>query len=324
MKFQLARRNRISLPYDSPEEVRSSYAFDDLPSFLDAYYEGMGVLQTSEDFYDLAMAYFRKAAPQNLRYVEMFFDPQAHTSRGVSFHTVVSGLRRAQLEAEQQLGIRSALIMCFLRDFSAEFAMATLLESLPYREWIIGVGLDSDENGNPPSKFADVFSRARSESYLLTMHCDVDICGSISHIREVLEQIQVARIDHGTNIIEDPELVELAIERGIGLTSCPISNTWISNDSKADLIEKLSEQGLKIAINSDDPAYFGGYIAENYQRVKDEIGATDDFCAQLARNAVDISWAPSVVKEQLREEIEHYLDSCRASCWSVRGNTPSS
>ena len=180
LKFELAQRNGIKLPFDTPEQVRASYKFDDLTSFLDAYYDGMSVLQTAEDFYALAMAYFRKVAPQNLRYAEIFFDPQAHTSRGVPFNTVITGLRRAQIEAEQQLGITSALIMCFLRDFQPEYAMATLLESLPYRRWILGVGLDSDENGNPPSKFASVFARAKAEGYLLTMHCDVDIPGSMS------------------------------------------------------------------------------------------------------------------------------------------------
>lgn len=307
LKFELAKRNGIKLPFDTPEQVRASYGFDDLPSFLDAYYDGMNVLLTSDDFYDLAMAYFRKVAPQNLRYVEIFFDPQAHTSRGVSLDTVISGLRRAQVEAEQQFGISSALIMCFLRDFQAEYAMATLLESLPYKPWILGVGLDSDENGNPPSKFAAVFARARAEGYLLTMHCDVDIPGSIDNIASVITEIGVARIDHGTNIVENPGLVKVIAERGIGLTSCPISNTWVSDGSKVELVKQLVEQGVKVTLNSDDPAYFGGYIAENFQRVADEGKVSDQFLAQLALNAVDISWAPAVLKAQLRGEIDEYV-----------------
>ena len=308
LKFELAQRNGIKLPFDTPEQVRASYKFDDLTSFLDAYYDGMSVLQTAEDFYALAMAYFRKVAPQNLRYAEIFFDPQAHTSRGVPFNTVITGLRRAQIEAEQQLGITSALIMCFLRDFQPEYAMATLLESLPYRRWILGVGLDSDENGNPPSKFASVFARAKAEGYLLTMHCDVDIPGSIEHIATVIKEIGVARIDHGTNIVEDPELVRLIAERGIGLTSCPISNTWVSDGSKVALIKQLAGEGVKVTVNSDDPAYFGGYIAENYQRVADEGDVSNEFLTQLARNAVDISWAPAVLKAQLRGEIDTYAE----------------
>lgn len=306
LKFELAKRNGVELGFETPEQVRDSYAFDDLTSFLGAYYEGMSVLLESEDFYDLAMAYFRKVAAQNVRYVEMFFDPQAHTSRGVTFDAVITGLRRAQIEAEQSLGVSSALIMCFLRDSSADYAMATLLESLPYRQWILGVGLDSDENGNPPEKFAAVFARARKEGYLLTMHCDVDIPGSIDHIRQVVEEIGVARIDHGTNVVEDPALVEYLVDNGIGLTSCPISNTWVSDGSKVSLILDLAGRGVKVTINSDDPAYFGGYIAENYQQVVDEGGVGGDFLAQLALNAVDISWAPLRLKDQLRAEIQEF------------------
>ncbi len=306
LKFDLAQRNGVKLAFDTPDEVRRSYDFTDLTSFLVSYYEGMEVLLKAEDFYDLAMAYFTKVASQNVRYVEMFFDPQAHTSRGVSFDTVISGLRRAQLEAEQSLGVSSALIMCFLRDFSPEYAMATLLEALPYRSWILGVGLDSDENGNPPEKFAKVFARARDEGYLLTMHCDVDIPGSIEHIRQVVEDIGVARIDHGTNVIEDPSLVQYLIENNIGLTSCPISNTWVTEDSRAHLAKELAERGVKVTLNSDDPAYFGGYMNENYQRFADDTGADEDLLLALASNAVDISWAPPRLKELLRAEIEEH------------------
>ncbi|EPD26563.1 adenosine deaminase [Actinotignum timonense] len=306
LKFKLAARNGVELPYASEEEVRASYQFDDLASFLDAYYEGMSVLLTAEDFYDLAMEYFRKVARQNVRYVEMFFDPQAHTSRGVEFHTVISGLRRAQIEAREQLGVDSALIMCFLRDFQAEYAMATLLESLPYRPWIIGVGLDSDETGNPPAKFGAVFAKARELGYQLTMHCDVDIADSAEHIRQVLEDVRVDRVDHGTNVVEKPELVEYMAEHGIGLTSCPISNTWVSDGSKVGLLTELDKRGVKVTVNSDDPAYFGGYIAENYQRVADEAGADEETLKRFARNAVDISWAPASLKERIAAEIAAY------------------
>ena len=306
LKFKLAARNGVELPYASEEEVRASYQFDDLASFLDAYYEGMSVLLTAEDFYDLAMEYFRKVARQNVRYVEMFFDPQAHTSRGVEFHTVISGLRRAQIEAREQLGVDSALIMCFLRDFQAEYAMATLLESLPYRPWIIGVGLDSDETGNPPAKFAAVFAKARELGYQLMMHCDVDIADSAEHIRQVLEDVRVDRVDHGTNVVEKPELVEYMAEHGIGLTSCPISNTWVSDGSKVGLLTELDKRGVKVTVNSDDPAYFGGYIAENYQRVADEAGADEETLKRFARNAVDISWAPASLKERIAAEIAAY------------------
>ncbi|MDY5133153.1 adenosine deaminase [Actinotignum urinale] len=306
LKFRLAQRNGVELPYKTEEEVKNSYTFTDLASFLAAYYDGMNVLLTSEDFYDLAMEYFRKVAKQNVRYVEMFFDPQAHTSRGVSFHTVISGLRRAQLEAEQTLGVSSQLVMCFLRDFQAEFAMATLLESLPYKDWIVGVGLDSDETGNPPAKFTTVFARARKEGYQLTMHCDVDIKNSIEHIRQVIEDIRVQRIDHGTNIVENPALVDYIVENRIGLTSCPISNTWVSDSSKVDLLKELAGRGVLVTVNSDDPAYFGGYIQDCYQRVADEGDVDEEFLRKLSLNAVDISWAPLAIKNALREEILEY------------------
>lgn len=303
LKFKLAQRNGIKLPFSSEQEVKDSYTFDDLASFLDAYYDGMNVLLTSEDFYDLAMAYYRKAASQGLRYAEIFFDPQAHTCRGVSFHTVISGLRRAQLEAEQTLGVFSQFIMCFLRDFHPEYAMATLLESLPYKQWIVGVGLDSDETDHEPAKFAAVFARARREGYQLTMHCDVDIKDSIEHIRQVIEDIQVQRVDHGTNVVENPALVKYLVEHRIGLTSCPISNLWISESDKVELVKQLVADGVLVTINSDDPAYFGGYIGDNFQRVADHDGVDEDFLRTLVANAIEISWAPLAVKQRLREEL---------------------
>ena len=304
LRFALAERNGIALEYPTPEAVRESYKFDDLTSFLASYYAGMEVLRTEPDFYDLAMAYFEKVAGQNLAYVEMFFDPQAHTARGVAFDVIVRGLRRAQQDAENRFGIRSGLIMCFLRDFQAEFAMATLLESLPYREWIVGVGLDSDERGNPPEKFAAVFKRARQEGYRLTMHCDVDQENSIGNIRTVLHEIGVERIDHGTNILEDPALVEEILERGIGMTSCPISNTWVSDGSKHQLVVDLLRRGVKITINSDDPAYFGGYVQENLALLAEETDLSEAEFVQLERNAIDISWAPAHVKDAVRAKLD--------------------
>ncbi|HLS62225.1 MAG TPA: adenosine deaminase [Ruania sp.] len=304
LRFQLAARNGIELEYASTEEVRASYQFDDLSSFLASYYAGMDVLRTEPDFFDLARTYFERVAAQNLAYVELFFDPQAHTARGVPFDVVIRGLRRAQQDAQNRLGIRSALIMCFLRDFQAEFAMATLLESLPYREWITGVGLDSDERGNPPSKFAAVFARARKEGYRLTMHCDVDQENSIEHIRQVLHEIGVERIDHGTNVLEDETLVTELIERGIGLTSCPISNRWVSDGTKAAEITQLLRRGVKITVNSDDPAYFGGYVQENLQVLAEEAQLTEQDLITLQRNAIDIAWAPPQVKDDFRARLD--------------------
>ena len=263
LKFALAERNGISLPAASAAEMRASYAFDDLTSFLAAYYEGMAVLQTAADFHDLAWAYLQRAHGEGVRYAEIFFDPQAHTSRGVAFGTVIGGLRQALEEAWRRFGLRVQLIMCILRDHSAEYGMATLVQSLPYRDWIVGIGLDSDEKGNPPEKFTKVFRRARVEGYQITMHCDTDQPNSIEHIRQCLEVIGVDRIDHGVNILESEKLTAELKRRGLGLTVCPISNRWCAGEEKTGEIKRLLELGIRVTVNSDDPAYFGGYVTDN-------------------------------------------------------------
>jgi adenosine deaminase len=290
LKFELAARNGLELPYDSVEAMRAAYAFDDLASFLAVYYEGMSVLQTEADFYDLATAYFRKARSQNVVYAEVFFDPQAHTARGIPFATVVEGIRRAQDEAEASLGLRTQLIMCFLRDLSAESAMETLEESLTCGDWIVGVGLDSDERGNPPVKFREVFARARREGFRLTMHCDVDQEHSVAHIRQCLDEIRVERVDHGVNALEDPALVAEINRRGLGMTLCPISNSYVTDGLKADELKRLLDHGVRATVNSDDPAYFPGYMNENLAAVQGAAGLTRDELVQLARNAFTVSW----------------------------------
>ncbi|MEU6729618.1 adenosine deaminase [Nonomuraea wenchangensis] len=309
LKFELAARNGLALPYASAEEMRAAYSFDSLPSFLTVYYEGMRVLRTEPDFYDLAMAYLRKAAAQNVRYAEIFFDPQAHTGRGVPFDVVVRGLRRALMDAEAQFGVRAQLIMCFLRDFQAEYAMATLLESLPYKEWIAGVGLDSDEKGNPPAKFAEVYARARAEGYLLTMHCDVDQDDAVEHIRQAIEDIGVDRIDHGVNILEDQRLVELVLARGMGLTCCPISNGFVTDSMKAEGIRKLMDMGVRVTVNSDDPAYFDGYVQENLIALQEALQLSEEELAGLERNAFEVTWLPRPVKDAYLAEVDAYLAS---------------
>ncbi len=306
LKFELAARNAVDLPYRTVEDMRAGYDFDDLPSFLACYYEGMTVLRAEADFYDLAMAYLRKAASQNVRYAEIFFDPQAHTSRGVPFGVVIAGLTRALADAQTQLGVRAQLIMCFLRDLPAEDAMATLLESLPYRDLIIGVGLDSDERGNPPSKFAAVFARARQEGYRLTMHCDVNQQDSTAHIRECLELIGVERIDHGVNALDDPELVRVIQERGLGLTVCPISNSYVTDSMQADAIRRMLDLGLRVTINSDDPAYFPGYVQENLVAITEALDLTREELVQLQRNAFQISWLPREARDAYLGELDAY------------------
>lgn len=298
LKFKLAERNHIALPFKDAAEMRAAYAFHDLPSFLGLYYSGMDVLLKETDFYDLAMAYLTKARSQNVLYAEIFFDPQAHTARGVSFDTVIRGLRRAQIDAENQLGVRSQLIMCFLRDWSAEFAMATLLESLPYKEWIVGVGLDSDEKDNPPSKFAKVFARAREEGYLLTMHCDVNQQDSVAHIWECVDLIGVSRIDHGVNALEDPELCKVLAERKLGLTVCPISNAFVTDGPQTDVIKQMLDLGLRVTVNSDDPAYFAGYIEENFALVQQKLDLGPTGLTALSRNAFEAAWLPRQIKDR--------------------------
>ena len=287
MKFDLARRNGIQLPYRSVDEMRAAYDFDDLPSFLKMYYEGMSVLRTEQDFYDLTTAYLTKAHSQNVVYAEMFFDPQAHAVRGIDYDTVIRGIRRAQVDAEDKLGIRTQLIMCFLRDMSADSAMATLEQSLPYKNWIIGVGLDSDEKGNPPIKFKDVFDRARAEGYRLTMHCDVDQENSTRHIWQTLDDIGVDRIDHGVNSLEDEALCDEIMRRGLALTVCPISNKCITGSLKALEVRRMLEKGMRATVNSDDPAYFLGYVQENLVATQEEAdlsaGSGRPACRQRLR-----------------------------------------
>jgi adenine deaminase len=305
LKFELAARNGLDLPYASAEEMRAAYDFDDLASFLAVYYEGMSVLLTEDDFYDLAMAYFRKAGSQNVVYAEVFFDPQAHTTRGIPFATVIEGLRRAQQDAEASLGLRTQLIMCFLRDLSAESALETLEQSLAYGDWIVGVGLDSDERGNPPVKFKEVFARARREGFRLTMHCDVDQENSVEHIWQCLDEISVERIDHGVNALEDAALIAEIHRRGLGLTVCPISNSYVTDGLKAAEIKSLLDEDVRATVNSDDPAYFPGYMNENLIAVERAAQLTEDEIVQLARNAFSISWLPA-------DERDRYLDALGA------------
>ena len=309
LKLALAARNGIELAETTVAEVEATYQFDSLASFLAVYYPAMQVLVTAEDFHDLAFTYLTKAASQGVRHVEMFFDPQAHTDRGIPFETVITGYHRAAVAAREQLGLSAELILCFLRDLSAESAMATLEAALPYQDWIIGVGLDSDERDNPPAKFAEVFATARAAGFRLTMHCDIDQANSIEHIRQAVHEIGVDRIDHGTNIVESPPLVETVKQRGLGLTCCPISNSFVTSDMKAAEIVQLLRHGVKVTINSDDPAYFGGYVAENYAALAAYAGLSASEVLRLARNSFEASWLrPEALAAHLTE-LETYAAS---------------
>ncbi|ATG55830.1 adenosine deaminase [Brachybacterium ginsengisoli] len=303
LKLELARRNGVEIGQSTVEQVRATYEFTDLTSFLAIYYPAMEVLVTEQDFHDLAMAYLCRAAADGVVRAEIFFDPQAHTSRGIPFSTVIDGLWSAVQEAPS-LGVDAALIMCFLRDHSVESARETLEASLPYRDRIVGVGLDSDERGNPPEKFSEVFAAAKDAGYRLTMHCDIDQEQSISNIATVLHTIGVERIDHGTNILEDPSLVAEAKQQGIGFTCCPVSNSFVTEQMKGAEIVQLLREGLKVSIASDDPAYFGGYVGDNIAALAEAQHLTRDEVVQLARNSLEISWADDARKQDWLRQLE--------------------
>jgi adenosine deaminase len=307
LRFDLAARNGISLPYESAAQLRSAYSFHDLTSFLVGYYEAMSVLRGEQDFYDLAMAYFRTASAQGVVYAEVFFDPQAHTSRGVSFDVVIEGLHRARLDAQAHLGLRAQLIMCFLRDMSADSAAQTLEQSLPHRDKIIGVGLDSDERDNPPIKFRQVFERARAEGYRLTMHCDVDQADAVGHIWQCLDDIGVERIDHGVNCLEDEALVARLARDGIGLTVCPVSNRWVTDGLKAGELKTMLDRSLRATVNSDDPAYFSAYVNENLVAVQEAVGLTTAELAQLASNSFEIAWISPADRARYLTDLDAYV-----------------
>jgi len=286
MMLALARRNGIALPWPTIDTIRQAYQFTDLQSFLDVYYAGAAALVRQEDFTDLALAYFHRAATQNVRHAEIFFDPQTHTMRGVSFETVIHGLREAQERAERELGLKSKLIMCFLRHLSEEDAMATLDEAKPFLDWIVAVGLDSSERGHPPRKFERVFAKARAEGLRAVAHAGEE--GPPEYIREALDVLKVERVDHGVRCLEDPSLVARLVDEQVPLTVCPLSNL------KLRVVDMLSEHplkrmldaGLKVTINSDDPAYFGGYVEENYTAVAEALMLSDDDLTTLAENSL--------------------------------------
>ncbi len=293
MMFALARRNNVRLAYPDVEALRRAYAFTNLQDFLDLYYQGMSVLLIEADFYDLAMAYFRKVAAQNVRYVEFFFDPQGHTSRGVAFETVVNGLARAQADAEAQLGVRSRTIMCILRHLDEAHAERTLDQALPYKDRIIGIGLDSSEVGHPPTKFKNVFRRARDEGFLLVAHAGEE--GPPDYVWEAIDVLGVDRIDHGNRSLEDESLVKRLAKDRLALTVCPLSNLrlCVVKDMMRHPLRRMMDAGLIVALNSDDPAYFGGYMNENFASVGAALNLSDAELTAIARNGFAASFMPS-------------------------------
>ena len=307
--FELAERNGIPLRYASVEEVRWAYDFSDLQSFLDLYYEGMQVLLNERDFYDLTWAYLQKVSAQNVRHAEVFFDPQAHTDRGVPLESVITGIRRALEDGEQQLGISSELIMCFLRHLSAEAAMETLHASLPFWKWIVAVGLDSSEVGHPPEDFKAVFDEARKHGLLTVAHAGEE--GPPEYIWQALDDLKVSRIDHGVRCVEDPKLVERLREEQIPLTVCPLSNVKLRVfDSIQDHnLKRMLELGLRVTVNSDDPAYFGGYMDENFEAVREGLDLSREDVYRLAKNSFQASFLDAAKKQQLLKELDDYFAS---------------
>jgi adenine deaminase len=297
MIFALAQRNGVALAFADVQALRAAYAFKDLQSFLDVYYAGASVLLKEQDFFDMAWAYFERAAADHVVHAELFFDPQTHTERGVPFEVVVTGLARACRQAQTRLGISAQLIMCFLRHLSEEAAFACLQEALPWREHFIGVGLDSSEQGHPPEKFARVFARCRELGLKLVAHAGEE--GPPAYIWNALDVLQVQRIDHGVRCLEDPALVQRLVAEGMPLTVCPLSNVklCVFKQLSDHNLPALLEAGLCATINSDDPAYFGGYINQNFVQTFDALPQWNAAQAYiLARNSFEASFAPAADK----------------------------
>ena len=302
--FRLSKRNKIKLNYSSIDELKSAYKFQNLQSFLNIYYEGSKVLLNKEDFYDLTIAYIEKLKAQNVCHVEVFFDPQAHTQRGVKFENIISGIYNALISGKEKHGISFGIIMCFLRHLSPHSAMETLEEAIPFKEKIIGVGLDSSETGNPSSKFSKVFERARSLGFLPVAHAGEE--GPPEYIWEALNDLKVLRIDHGIRCLEDEKLTDELLKRQIPLTVCPFSNVRLGvfNSMKEHSIKKMLDLGLNVSVNSDDPAYFGGYVNENLLAVQKAFNLTKKEILTLAKNSITGSFLSLSEKEKIIKIIE--------------------
>ena len=304
LMFALSQRNNIPIPYASVEEVRKVYDFTNLQSFLDIYYQGCNVLVKEQDFYDLTFAYLDRVSKQGVRHTEIFFDPQTHTERGIPFETVITGITRALDDGPKQFGITSKLILCFLRHLSAEAAMATLQEALPFKHLITAVGLDSSEVGNPPKKFQSVFDKALEEGFLTVAHAGEE--GPPEYIWQALDLLHASRIDHGVRSFEDGKLLERLVREQVPLTVCPLSNVKLKvyPSMEEHNLKKLLELGLCVTVNSDDPAYFGGYIEENYEAVRQTLGLTSQDLYQLAKNSFRASFLDERKKQELITELD--------------------
>jgi adenosine deaminase len=309
MMFEIAARNGVRLRYGSVEEVREAYDFADLQSFLDLYYEGTRVLLHERDFYDLTFAYLKKASSQGVRHAEIFFDPQAHTGRGVAFGIVITGIRRALEDGQKRFGMSSHLIMCFLRHLSADEAIETLRRALPYKDWIVGVGLDSSEVGHPPEGFRAVFEEATRHAFHRVAHAGEE--GPPEYIRQALDELGAERIDHGVRCGEDPGLVRRLREEQVPLTVCPLSNVKLRVFPSVEEhpVKRMLDEGLRVTVNSDDPAYFGGYVADNYSAVRDGLGFAREEFRAVAENSFRASFLEEGEKSKHLAELASYFEA---------------
>ncbi|GLP96460.1 adenosine deaminase [Paraferrimonas sedimenticola] len=307
LMFELAKRNQVDLPYQSIEEVSAAYQFHNLQSFLDIYYAGAAVLIHEQDFYDLTWAYLLCCQRDCVMHTEIFFDPQTHTERGIAFDTVITGITRALADGQQKLGISSELIMCFLRHLDQASAFETLSQAQPHLDSLVAVGLDSSELGHPPQKFIEVFAKAREQGLLTVAHAGEE--GPAQNISDSLDLLKISRVDHGVRCIDDPKLVERLAKEQIALTVCPLSNTKLKvfeQMEQHNLLELL-RQGLCITLNSDDPAYFGGYMTDNFEAVASALSPTQQELAQFTRHAIDASFCSAERKAQMRQQLDDYL-----------------
>lgn len=307
LMFEIAQRNKVEIPYKNVEEVREAYKFSCLQDFLDIYYAGASVLLHEQDFFDLTYAYLTKCAEQNIRHTEIMFDPQTHTHRGIAFSTVITGIAKACDKAASELGVSSLLIMSYLRHLSEEDAFKTLEQSLPFKDLITAVGLDSSEKGNPPSKFQRVFEASIKEGYIPVAHAGEE--GNADYVWEALDLLHIKRIDHGNNALQDLNLVQEIVKRDLALTVCPLSNTALKvvDDLKDHPLKTMIADGLKVTLNSDDPAYFGGQLNKNFEAVTEALDLDKETLIELARNSFKYSFLSEEEKEVHLAEIDAYI-----------------
>lgn len=305
--FEIGQRNNVKLKYNSAEELRKAYNFNNLQEFLDIYYQGAQVLLKEQDFYDLTMAYLKRVKSQNVKHVEIFFDPQTHTDRGVEFDTVINGIYNALVNGEKELGITFKLIMCFLRHLPESEAFKTLEQALPHKDKILGVGLDSSELGHPPSKFKNVFDKAKEYGFLTFAHAGEE--GPAEYVKEAIELLDITRIDHGNRCLDDEELTKYIADKKIALTVCPLSNLKLKvvKDLKQHPLKTMMNKGLFVTVNSDDPSYFGGYVNENYFAMLDSLDLSVHNLYTLARNSFEASILDNETKKKYIEELNTVL-----------------